>query len=350
MNQPFFTQQILSWYKQNLRDLPWRSTKDPYKIWLSEIILQQTRVSQGTPYYLSFVDKFPTVNHLAKASEDEVLRTWQGLGYYSRARNLHKCAQIITGEMEGQFPNKYSELLKLPGIGPYTAAAVASICFNVPEPAIDGNVIRVISRFMGIDDDVAMSSTLSQIRNCSSEFIDTKQPSDYNQAVMEFGATMCTPKSPSCESCPLASNCLAFQAKVVSKIPFNSKKVAVKHRYFNYIVINSDDKRVYKKRGTSDIWGGLYDFPMIESSEKIEVDATLSSLNIGLTQEPRIEYVSDWHTHILSHQKLHARFITVSADEVLKFEEENLALYTDEEAEQLPKPTLITNYLKNKLL
>ena len=228
MDREIFVNQLIRWYSHQKRDLPWRRTNNPYKIWLSEIILQQTRVNQGMPYYLNFVDKYPTVNDLAAAQEQEVLRLWQGLGYYSRARNLHSCAKMVVGEYDGQFPNKFEELLKLKGIGRYTAAAIASMAFNQVNAVVDGNVYRVLSRVFGLYDDIAETKSAKVFEKLANELIPKDQPGEFNQAIMDFGAIQCTPKSPACAICPLSDSCYAFNKGETEQLPVKTKKVKVK--------------------------------------------------------------------------------------------------------------------------
>jgi len=231
---------ILSWYGQNARNLPWRGTQDPYKIWLSEIILQQTRVAQGLPYYNKFVQNYPNIASFAEANEDEILHLWQGLGYYSRARNMHSCAKTICTEYDGKFPSTYSELKKLKGIGDYTAAAISSFAFNEKKPAIDGNIIRIISRIYGIFHTPYTKESRDTIDSISRELIEHAPPANYNQAMMEFGALQCVPKNPDCSQCPVADFCYAFEYDAVGKLPTPKKKIEVKNRYFHFLVIHKN--------------------------------------------------------------------------------------------------------------
>ena len=233
MKKNNIAKELINWYNQNKRDLPWRGNRDPYKIWLSEIILQQTRVDQGMPYFISFVEKYPTVYHLAKASIDDVLRSWQGLGYYSRARNLHKCANTIVEKYKGKFPSTRSELIKLPGIGPYTSAAIASMAFGKKEAVVDGNVIRVITKLYGIEEDISEQKTVNQIRIIVDELIPSSNPDLFNQAIMEFGALHCTSKSPSCNTCGFLGICEAQLNGKQGLIPFKLKKTKIRLRFFN---------------------------------------------------------------------------------------------------------------------
>lgn len=288
-----FTKNILKWYDSSQRELPWRETKDPYFIWLSEVILQQTRIEQGLPYYLSFIDAFPSVFDLANAQEDEVLKHWQGLGYYSRARNLHFTAKEIALKYDGRFPNTYSELLRLKGIGPYTAAAISSICFNENIAAIDGNVQRVISRYFGIEYPIDRNPGKKMIENLAQEHTCSSRPGDYNQALMDFGSLVCTPKTPKCGSCPLNEACVAFRQNAQDRWPTKKTKAPIKERTLNYSVLIQKNKIALRKRGAGDIWKGLYDFPEIES-------VSLSHFQLG---EPFANLIAT-QTHKLSHRLL----------------------------------------------
>lgn len=306
---------LLNWYEKNRRDLPWRRTRDPYKIWLSEIILQQTRVDQGLSYYLQFVENFPEIQQLADADEDEVLKLWQGLGYYSRARNMHQAAKFITKELQGKFPDNYDEILKLKGVGPYTAAAISSIVFDEPRPVIDGNVMRVISRWYAMEEAVDSTIGKKQIAEILERLIDRKNPGQFNQAMMEFGARYCKPKNPDCENCIFSDKCLAFKQKKVGQIPKKLGKVKIRNRYFYYLVMKvGTPNKVFTllwKRSGNDIWKGLYEFPLLEldaavSNEKIlEHPFFKSHLN---QQNPIIKHISQPIVHQLTHQKITARF------------------------------------------
>ena len=251
-----FSEIILHWYTENKRLLPWRSTKDPYKIWLSEIILQQTRVNQGIPYYHKFLNNYPTIGHLANAKEDQVLKLWQGLGYYSRARNLHKTAQTISFKFKGKFPDNYHDLLKLKGIGDYTASAIASICYDEAKPVVDGNVYRVLSRFFAVDIPINSSKGAKYFKKLAKEVMDPEYIRDYNQGIMEFGALQCTPKLPKCGSCPLGTNCMALHENRISSLPVKLKKAEIRNRYFNYlVVIDGANRTQLRQRRGKGIWG-----------------------------------------------------------------------------------------------
>ncbi|WP_298140956.1 A/G-specific adenine glycosylase [Flavobacterium sp.] len=316
-----FSNSLLHWYLQNKRDLPWRNTKHPYPIWLSEIMLQQTRVAQGLPYFLSFMDAFPTVFDLAKADEEQVLKLWQGLGYYSRARNMHKTAQIIAFELNGNFPNNYNDLLKLKGIGEYTAAAIASFAFNEVVPVVDGNVYRVLARYFNVETDIASSSTRKEFTALANELIPKDNPALFNQAIMEFGALQCVPKNPNCEICIFNSSCAALQKKKVAELPVKLKKTKVSNKYFNYLVFLDDSNTtLINKRSEKGIWQNLYEFPVIETENEMDFDA-LSSLvhqNYSHLEIERILIYNDNQIiHKLSHQKLHINFYKVEVSKKL---------------------------------
>ncbi|WP_103327674.1 A/G-specific adenine glycosylase [Bacteroidetes bacterium endosymbiont of Geopemphigus sp.] len=267
-----FVKILLNWYEKCKRELPWRSTSDPYHIWISEIILQQTRVAQGYNYYLNFIKRFPDIETLANAQEEEILKIWEGLGYYSRARNIHFSARLIVQERGGVFPDTYKSLLQLKGIGPYTAAAIASICFKEPVPAIDGNAYRLFARYFGIKINIALSKAASEFFELALKFISKDHPGDFNQAVMEIGALICTPKSPECYCCPLMSSCFAFIYGEVNNLPFKEKKLYKRERFFYYLHIKLPQGIWIKKREKKDIWQGLYEFPCIESDERLSDD------------------------------------------------------------------------------
>ena len=332
-----FTLQIQDWYRQNLRDLPWRQTKDPYLIWLSEIILQQTRVDQGLPYYTKFCSTFPTINDLANAEEEQVLLIWQGLGYYSRARNMLKTAKLIVDEHSSEFPKTYQELLKLKGIGPYTAAAIASFAFKETTPVIDGNVYRVLTRYFGIDLAIDSKEGKNQIAELANMLIDKSEPDTYNQAIMEFGALQCKPKNPSCSSCPLSDACLSYAQNNVQERPLKLKKTKVVTRYFHYLVDRKNDQLVIEKRTDNDIWKGLFQFPLIESNS--------SDLPNEAMDHFRIKYSSTVFTHKLSHQIIYARF-----HECIDYPKElrpNALLVSINDLENFALPRLIQRYLEN---
>lgn len=312
-----FSHILISWYQHHKRDLPWRNIKDPYKVWLSEVILQQTQVVQGLPYYQAFLKKYPTLSHLAKAPQDDVLKTWQGLGYYSRARNLHYTAKLVMNEHKGSFPNSYQGLIKLKGVGPYTAAAIASFCFQEAVPVMDGNVIRVISRLFGVDGKVESKGFKDEIYKHLYKHISKEQPDIFNQAMMEFGSLQCTPKNPNCEVCPFKNTCFAYKKGMVELLPPKKQKLVKKERFFDYVWIFDQKKRVFlEKRGPNDIWEGLYEPFLIENQKKTSEKQVLNTKILPFLQKlgQKIEITAPKTTfkHILSHQNLFIRFWVVN--------------------------------------
>ena len=307
-----FSNSLIHWYLQNKRDLPWRNTTNPYLIWLSEIMLQQTRVAQGLPYFLAFTEAFPTVFDLAKADEEQVLKLWQGLGYYSRARNLHQTAQYIANELGGVFPNNYKDLLQLKGIGEYTAAAIASFAYNEVVPVVDGNVFRVLSRYFDIDADIASASAKKEFSAIALELIPKDNPALFNQAIMEFGALQCVPKSPNCSDCIFNQSCAALQKKKVDQLPVKLKKLKVRNRYLNYLIFSDEiENTIIQKRTDKGIWHNLYEFPLIET-EKEEDFKTMSKQIKSDFQHWNIISIGEENPksiiHKLSHQHLHIKF------------------------------------------
>ncbi|OWP62516.1 A/G-specific adenine glycosylase [Hymenobacter amundsenii] len=348
----WFASTLLAWYPRHRRDLPWRHTRDPYAIWLSEVILQQTRVQQGLPYYQNFVATYPTVQDLAAAPADEVLRHWQGLGYYSRARNMHYTAQQVVAEYSGRFPGSYAELLKLKGVGQYTAAAIASFAYDERVAVLDGNVYRVLARIFGLTQDIAAPASRKVFQLLADQLIPDDQPAEFNQAIMEFGALQCTPARPDCLFCPFQAQCFAFQHGMVAELPVKSKAKAARTRYFHYLVLRHADTVYLRKRGPKDIWEGLYDFALRET-ETAHLPATelleaVESLG-GRIATDRAEEPLVAARHVLSHQKVEAQFHTVWLAEPLPATAlaTGLAPYQSAEVEQLPKSILITNYISN---
>ncbi len=344
MDKRYFSDKVVEWYQLNKRELPWRDTKDPYKIWLSEIILQQTRVIQGLPYYLNFVEKFPSVTELAAASEQEVLRLWQGLGYYTRARNLHKCAKELVSIYNGTFPKTYFELLKLPGIGEYTAAAIASFAYKEPVAVVDGNVFRVLSRVFGIDLEINRPEGKKHFTQVANDLINAKNPDLHNQAMMEFGATYCTPKYPRCEDCIFKSSCFAFQNNLVSALPVKVKSKASQKRFFYYLVVRKGKSLAMKIRDQKGIWHGLYDFPLIEKTRAVKIEKILSEDVKWSAKKPKPE-ISKSYKHILSHQIIAAKFIILPFGEITAALRKELKFYSPNQMAELPKPVLISRFL-----
>ncbi len=304
------TLKLAKWYKVHQRDLPWRETKDPYKIWLSEIILQQTRVEQGMPYYYKFVEQYRTVKHLATASIDEVLKLWQGLGYYSRARNMHVAANEVVEKYNGKFPKDYKSILSLKGVGDYTAAAIASLAFGLPHAVVDGNVYRVLSRLYNIDTPINSTKGKYQFAQLAEELLDRKNPGNHNQAMMELGAICCKPANPNCTICPIAENCLALSNGTVNKLPVKTKNKPVQNRYLNYLFLVNDDRFCMLQRGVDDIWKGLYDLPLIEYDKLLDPNELMEETFFKQIKgrQTLIYKGSSDYLHKLTHRNLHARF------------------------------------------
>lgn len=348
MNTLAFTEIIVNWYFENKRNLPWRETSDPYNIWLSEIILQQTRIQQGMPYYYRFIEKYPSVFKLAKASEQEVLRTWEGLGYYSRARNLLKCAKEVVSGFSGVFPNSYKELIKLPGIGPYTAAAIASIAFDEKVPAIDGNVYRVLSRLFNISLDISSGKGKKTFQKLAESLMPENDPGIFNQALMEFGAIQCTPQNPSCDICSFHTYCQARIKGLQNDRPVKLNKPKKTIRHFHYLVFNYEGRIYMNKRSTGDIWQGLYDFYLIEPNNK------LSREPAGWVYYRKEHTVNIMDiTHKLTHQTIYAKFHAINLNDEQDFLKISSfgsgKFYSIDEMINLPKPVLIRKFLKAKI-
>lgn len=310
----FIPRALVKWYTLNHRDLPWRHTHSAYHIWLSEIIMQQTQVIQGTPYYLKFINSFEDICALAKAPEDQIMSMWQGLGYYSRARNLHKTAKLICADHKGVFPSDYKQILKLPGIGPYTAAAISTFAFKQPKPLVDGNVYRLFSRLFGINTPINTSTALKEFSALTSACLDKLNTSDactFNQAIMEFGALVCKPKTPDCLSCVLKTHCFAFENGLQNSFPVKLKAKAKVNRYFHYFLIQNSSQLLWiEKRGKGDIWNGLYQLPMLEQQHVSEEDCTAffgSDVEFLKSSEPV--------KHVLSHQNIFAQFHHIQLSE-----------------------------------
>ncbi len=340
---------LINWFAENQRDLPWRHNPSPYEVWLSEVILQQTRVSQGRDYYLRFIERWPTVTDLAQATEEEVLKLWQGLGYYSRARNLHQCAQQVVEQYGGQFPSDFEKLRKLKGIGDYTAAAIASIAFGLPHAVVDGNVYRVLSRLFDIDTPININEGQKRFALLADELLDREQPGLHNQALMEFGALHCTPQNPDCLLCPLQVHCLAFSNNTVAQRPVKVRRTEIKTRYLNYLVILFEDKVYLHKRDDSDIWKNLYDFPCIETKEQASAADILQSDEFSQLIEGKpcfTRKVSRLYTHKLTHRTIIAQFIEINLEEeLLQIQTKGLTLTRESDLGNYPIPRLIDLYL-----
>jgi A/G-specific adenine glycosylase len=339
-----FKNRLIIWYSIHKRELPWRETKNPYDIWLSEIILQQTQVKQGLPYYEAFIKKYPTVFDLAKASEESVLKLWQGLGYYSRARNLHATAKYVALELNGEFPDNYKALIKLKGIGDYTASAIASIAFNEVAAVVDGNVYRVLARYFGIDTPINSTLGIKEFKQLASSLIDEQHPATYNQAIMDFGAQQCKPKNPDCTICPINASCAALQKNLVDVLPVKLKKTKVTTKYFNFLVCIDKNKNIlFEKRVGKGIWQNLYQFPLIETEKSLSVDEFhLLDLENGFLQLSAFDYAlyNDVDkVHKLSHQHLYTKFWIIEVEQSLK---EGIPI---NDLDTYPTPVLLSDFI-----
>ena len=308
-----FSKKLLECYNPASRNLPWKQTNDAYKIWLSEIILQQTRVEQGTPYYLAFIKQFPTVKKLANAPQDEVLKLWEGLGYYSRARNLHFAAKQVMELHDGKFPITHQEIIQLKGIGNYTAAAISSFAYNLPHAVVDGNVYRVLSRVFGIETPIDSTEGKKQFEQLAQQLLDKKNPATYNQAIMDFGALICKPKQPLCDQCPFSSDCKALELNKITLLPIKSKKLIKSERHFHYFVLHDDENIYINQRTKKDIWNGLFEFPCIESqestvnSQQIIDDLFLKKKDVLST----VDCQPIFYKQTLTHQYINAYFYEI---------------------------------------
>lgn len=341
-----FTNIVLQWYLLNKRDLPWRNSTNPYIIWLSEIMLQQTRVAQGLPFFLKFVEAFPTVFDLANAEEETVLKLWQGLGYYSRARNLHTTAKKVAFENKGVFPHNYIDLLSLKGIGEYTAAAIASFSYNEDVPVVDGNVFRVLSRYFGVEEDISLHKTKKEFVLLAKEVLPKGNAAQFNQAIMEFGALQCVPKRPNCSACPLNSSCEALRKNKVMELPIKGKKTKVVNRYFNYLVFEDDEQNtIVIKRTSKGIWHNLYEFPVIETNNELEIDNLINqidSVQLKISQpiETVVLFQNKTIIHKLSHQQLFIKFWKVKVKGKLS------GGISRVKAKELPFPIVVYNFIE----
>ena len=353
-----FAPTLEQWYAVHKRNLPWRHTRDPYRIWLSEVILQQTRVAQGKPYYERFVDAYPTVAHMAQADERELLRLWQGLGYYSRARNLHQTARYITTYLNGKFPSTYHDLLKMKGIGIYTAAAIASFSFSERVPVVDGNVYRVLARVFGIEEDITTTTAKKTFADVAMRLIQSAiDPATYNQAIMEFGAIQCTPTGPDCLLCPLQQKCVAYLTGRQHRLPVKSKKAPVRQRFFTYLVFRFNEKLALRERMDRDVWQNLYDFYLVETefapAVSVSVDALQANLSLpksvnAIVQQGVLAAFPIESVQLLSHQRIHAQFYIIDLPRTFSSSLPiGLQWYNSDEISHLPKPVMITNYLAN---
>ena len=338
---------LITWYNEHKRDLPWRETTNPYLVWLSEIILQQTRVAQGLDYYLRFAQTYPRVSDLASAPLDDVLKLWEGLGYYSRARNLHAGAKQIMQEFEGQFPSTYEEIITIKGIGPYTAAAISSFCFGEKQAVLDGNVFRLLARLYGINTPINSTAGKKVFQKLADEAISfTEDPGTHNQAIMEFGALQCTPKNLDCNQCPFASDCVAHTTGQTQNLPVKLKSKPQRHRYFNYFVIEKNQEVLVNQRENGDIWSHLYEFPLLELEAPVNQPNALirrfSEVNV------KLERSAGPIQHVLSHQKLHINFWRVN--QLPEGLDNNGKFVPIKQLKQLAFPIVIKRFVEANLL
>lgn len=341
-----FSKTLIKWYLRNKRELPWRETNDPYRIWLSEIMLQQTRIDQGLPYYLKFVEAFPNIFELAGAPLGKVLKLWQGLGYYSRARNLHETARVVSQELGGDFPGSYKELLKLKGIGDYTASAIASFSYGEPVAVVDGNVYRVLSRYFGMETAINSTAGIKEFKALASELLDNEQPGLHNQAIMEFGALQCKPQLPLCGKCPLSGSCLALKDNKIGELPVKIRKGKIRKRFFNYLVFLSEEKRtLLEKRRGKGIWEGLYQFPLVESHAPVAVNDLVLRKDfrriVGKENLKISLYNNEAIIHKLSHQHIYTHFWILESRVVPG---KSVPL---EKVSDYPVPVLVANFLND---
>lgn len=345
-NHPI-SDKLIAWYKKHKRDLPWRNTKDPYKIWLSEIILQQTQVVQGLNYYIKFTETFPTIIDLADAPEDKVMRLWQGLGYYSRARNLHAAAKTVKTNHKGKFPNSFESIKNLKGIGDYTAAAISSFAYNLPHAVVDGNVYRVLSRLFNISTPINSTQGKKEFQLLADELLNHKQPGLHNSAMMEFGALWCKPQNPKCEKCPLQEYCLAYEKNTVSSLPVKDKKIKIKNRHFHYFIFNYRDTVYIQKRVNKDIWQNLYEFYLIETETSKSIEEILIDKNLkNLVNKVEIISITSEKKHVLSHQHIYSTFYELKIKGPIK--STGLLKIKRSEINNFALPQLINKYLHQK--
>ena len=350
-----FSSKLIHWYEANGRSLPWRGIDDPYRIWLSEIILQQTRIEQGMAYYRHFVERYPTIAALASASEEEVLKSWQGLGYYSRARNLHAAARQIMEQHSGRFPDKYDDILGLKGVGRYTAAAIASFAFRLPHPVIDGNVYRVVSRFFDISTPIGDDKAYRIFEEQLLKVMDREHPDTFNQAIMDFGSTYCTPTHSDCPNCIFANDCQAYRRGKVAMLPVKKSAVKVRERHFYYFDLewqeNGQQMRLMQQRTHRDIWHGLYEFPLHESDHMLDAQelekATRTAIRRFTDNAPLRTDAPVTATHKLTHQTINATFIHAILPDACHPDSDEMHAYNSEEIKKVPVSRLIDKYLSD---
>ncbi|MCT1531638.1 A/G-specific adenine glycosylase [Sphingobacterium daejeonense] len=343
-----FSERILAWYSTHKRALPWRETKNPYVIWLSEIILQQTRVEQGMPYFLRFVENYPNVTKFANADEADILRLWQGLGYYSRARNMHKASKQVIDLHKGVFPVDYHDLLKLPGVGEYTAAAISSFANNQPYAVLDGNVFRVLARYFGIHEPINSTAGKKIFANLAEEMLDLNHPAEYNQAIMDFGSMQCKPKNPNCEECILRLDCVAYQDNLVDQLPQKIKAKKSRDRFFHYFIIQKEDSVLMSQRTEGDVWANLFEFPMIETTTDLNV-AELVQMKEYQEAFGNIQpiQIKGQIKHILSHQNIFAKFYTLNIDNMELGKKSHWNYCLLENLDKLAKHKLISSFVEH---
>ncbi|BAU52134.1 A/G-specific adenine glycosylase [Mucilaginibacter gotjawali] len=342
-----FSDDLVQWYQSNKRQLPWRDTHDAYVIWLSEIILQQTRVEQGLPYFYSFLEKYPDVSSFAAASEDDILKLWQGLGYYSRGRNMLKTARMVQADYGGIFPEAYDQLIKLKGIGEYTASAISSFAANEPKAVVDGNVYRVLARYFGINEPINSPKGIKIFQSAANELLDKHRPGIHNQAMMEFGAMLCRPKNPACNICPVSEGCYAFANNAVNLLPVKLNKIKIRERYFNYFLVADEHTLVMNRRGDKDIWANMYDLPLIETDTLLPPDGLLAlpQLKALFGDDIKIDEIFPVIKHVLTHQRLFVRFIKLQHHHIeLK---EQWFITDRNNLKKLALPKVIFIFLKN---
>jgi A/G-specific adenine glycosylase len=343
-----FTKTLIKWYANNKRELPWRETSNPYHIWVSEVILQQTRVAQGISYYYHFLKEFPSIEHLANAPEDRVLKVWQGLGYYTRARNMQKAAKWLVANANAQLPAAYEELLKIPGLGPYSAGAIASFAFGKAVPAIDGNVYRIIGRIFGVFASPFTSAGQKEFRSIVTDLMPNEDPSTFNQALLDFGALQCVPKSPSCPTCPFSPICYAYRNNLIGSLPVKAKKLKVRDRFFTYVIIKNEQYTFIAKRKERDIWHSLYQFPLIETSSSVSFEQLVNSVEWKRIIGKGAVYIhglSPAVTHKLSHQTLSIQFVMVNIIKPSAYLKKNFIKVTAENLGKYSVPVVIDNFM-----